>query len=99
MMYFHEFRCAINVVSGIGRCTYEVHVVIPSPWVTSYFPVLNDVSRAPNIRLGITLFRGKSPILSGLARQAQNIGRFSINLEGSAKGGYDDIRSWASIHV
>jgi len=35
--------------------------------------------------LRITYFRGKSPILAGLIRKDQNIGRFSINSEAVAR--------------
>jgi len=65
----------------------EVHFVSACPnsvtdVTTSYFHV-KVVSIAPIVHPENDLFRGKSPYLAGLARDSQNIGRFSIRVGGS----------------
>jgi len=57
------------------------------------------ISGAVIVHLEMTCSEDKSPILTGLARWAQNIGRFSINLGGSCQGGYRSIRGSGLVYT
>jgi len=53
----------------------------------AHLSVTDVIFPPPIVHLESTYFRGKTTYLTCLAREAQNIGRFSINLGDSCQGG------------
>jgi len=77
----------------LRKCTSDSwYGILRAPKFMKYVNFsVNGGSGEPCIHPESTYLKVKSPILMGLAREGQNIGRFSINPRGSGKGGFGGI--------
>jgi len=89
----------INAVSRIGGALRSVCLNSVTMMQLPLLFSVNGVSGYLISTLESTIFGGKITYFDGLIREAQNIGRFSINLGGSGQGVDLEISGSGNIHA